>query len=203
MGWAATFNSLVGNSVWRVYITQAIRCLRQPLTALSETAYGLGNVHALLVACMHRLAHASDGSSGKLIWLYDIKLLAGIFSELEWRGLIDLAQQRQQATAVLDGLALSREYLDAVFPEWVETALVQAAEQESFQVKDAGNKLKVEWFNFKSLPSWKQRVAFLRQHLFPPAAYMRGKYSEQRAWMLPLLYLKRLFGGLVRRSRRF
>ena len=49
--------------------------------------------------------------------------------------------------------------------------------------------------NFRAL-KWSDRWTLLREHLFPPADYMMSKYgARHRAW-LPVLYLKRIAGGI-------
>ena len=43
----------------------------------------------------------------------------------------------------------------------------------------------------RSLPRWRDRIAYLGEHLFPPSDYMLEKYAlRSRAW-LPVLYLQR------------
>ena len=45
------------------------------------------------------------------------------------------------------------------------------------------------------LSSWRQRFALVREHLFPPVAYMRTKYAGCPAVLLPLAYLYRIVRG--------
>ena len=47
---------------------------------------GLSPVHALLVACIHRVAH--HRGTERLIWLLDIHLLASRLEEREWTALV-------------------------------------------------------------------------------------------------------------------
>ena len=50
------------------------------------------------------------------------------------------------------------------------------------------------WRDLRSLPSLRQRAAWVWEHVFPPEAYMRSRYP-QRAEPLPLLQARRLLDG--------
>jgi hypothetical protein len=53
-----------------------------------------------------------------------------------------------------------------------------------------------------SLPTWPERLGFVREHLFPDAAYMRQRFGVDTRRKLPLAYLSRAAKGLLRRLRR-
>src|SRR5262249_29782310 len=67
-----------------------------PIPNLHAEGRGPGNVHSLLLACVHRVAH--HGDPDHLIWLYDIALLAGTFDEIDWDRFLTLAFQRKVAS---------------------------------------------------------------------------------------------------------
>ena len=50
------------------------------------------------------------------------------------------------------------------------------------------------------LRDWKSRV-LLREHAFPPAAFIRQRYGVRQPGPLPALYLHRLVVGVYRRER--
>jgi hypothetical protein len=43
--------------------------------------------------------------------------------------------------------------------------------------------------------SWRRRARLLREHLFPPRAYMRQAYAGCPAALLPLAYIARIVRG--------
>jgi hypothetical protein len=50
--------------------------------------------------------------------------------------------------------------------------------------------------DLEQLPSWAERLALVREHLFPPPAYMAARYGAGCHWpLLPLLYLDRIIRG--------
>ncbi len=49
---------------------------------------------------------------------------------------------------------------------------------------------------------WRGRAVLLREHLFPPAAYMRAQYAGWPAVLLPVAYLHRVFAGAPKWLRR-
>ena len=65
-----------------------------PIPALGPHAQGLGSVHALLLACMHRVAHLPEGNADRLIWLYDIHLLAQHLIDQQWQEIVILTEER-------------------------------------------------------------------------------------------------------------
>ena len=57
------------------------------------------------------------------------------------------------------------------------------------------------FIDFRSLEGTARKLRFLRELLFPPAAYMRSKYADVRPDWLPWLYAQRAFNGLSKRLR--
>ena len=56
--------------------------------------------------------------------------------------------------------------------------------------------------NFRSIQGPREKLRWLREHLFPPAQYMLGKYGTNNRMLLPILYVRRAFGGLPKILRR-
>jgi hypothetical protein len=53
-----------------------------------------------------------------------------------------------------------------------------------------------------ALSTWRERGQLIREHLFPPRSYIRGKYGAPSALMLPALYAWRILSGAPRWLRR-
>ena len=166
----------------------------------------LGPVHALLIACMHRVAHVTapwwvDDTlqyGDRLIWLYDIHLLASRMSPQELTEFTRLAVERRLKTVCLDGLRQSQRYFTTPLPDEVLGALSAAGPPEpSAQYLDPG-RLRYMVRDIRSLSNIRDRLRLAKEHLFPPAEYMLKKYAVSRRAWLPALYLRRGIQGIWR-----
>ena len=178
----------------------------QPLPALCAHAVGASPVHALLIACMHRSTHKQnpyyiDGEphhdADRLIWLYDIHLLAAHLSPAEWVKFVQLALQKGLAAVCLEGMQHAAARFHTRYPPDVERALSQATSEAPFRYLAAGH-FRQRWMDFLALGSAGRRLRFAREVFFPAPGYMRAKYQLARWRWLPWLYLRRAGGGLVK-----
>ena len=69
---------------------------------------------ALLVACLHRTAH--HGTTTRLLWLYDIHLLATTLSDRDWHTVVERAELCGLTPVVVAGLDHAAERLGTVVP---------------------------------------------------------------------------------------
>lgn len=169
----------------------------------------LGPVHALLLACMHRVVHITapyfvDDSihyGDRLIWLYDIHLLVSQMRPHEVTQFAQLALERRLSTICLDGLRQSERCFATPLPEEILKVFSNGgAPEPSAQYLDPG-RLRHLVTDIRSLSNWPDRLRLAREHLFPPAEYILRKYAvSQRAW-LPVLYLRRGMQGIWRLIR--
>jgi hypothetical protein len=177
-----------------------------PVSALGENARTLGTVHALLLACLHRISHihapyyigaTPHYGPDRLIWLYDIHLLAAAMDRAGWERFAQAVEGWRFAGICLDGLRQTQRTLATRLPEDVIARLSAAAEQSELSAAYLrGGKLNTLVTNIRALPHWRERVALLKEHAFPPAPYMLAKYRTKNQWLLPLLYLRRAATGL-------
>lgn len=180
-----------------------------PIVALGAQARGLGAVHALLLACMHRLSHRQapyyvDGvahfDSDRLIWLYDIDLLCRVLADAQWAKVIDLARRKGLEEICLDGLLAAANCLATPIPAAVLTSLRGVASRPSVSVaRFSAPRWRWELLQLAALSDWRQRIRLVRQHLFPAPDYVLAKYHTGRRAVLPLLYLHRSIAGLWKR----
>ena len=80
----------------------------QPLPALGPFARTLTWEYSLLLSCVHLLAHGPEGTGDRLIWHYDIHLLAQKMEDSDWKALYRLAVRKGLTQALLAGLTASR-----------------------------------------------------------------------------------------------
>lgn len=170
------------------------------LPALDATARGLSSLHALLHGCMHRLSHLpwdtdSGGHGDRLIWLYDFHLLVQRLDADDFEALVRIASERGLAGACRDGLDEAQRAFATPLPVGLLDALAQAARRESFDVTRARRRWYHEWSNLRAMPA-RQRLAFVREKLFPTVAYMREQYVVTGPASLAWAYLRRLGNGL-------
>jgi len=166
-----------------------------PVPALGAGARALSPVHALLVACVHRVAHHSGDA--RLIWLVDIGRIAAKLTRDEWTRFLRLALDRRVAMVCRSGLMEVAGLFAVPVPEDVMTAL----ERQAHEHEPTAAFLKrrrhaaVVAQDFATLPDWSGRFRMLRQHALPPASYMRNVYAPGSHFPLPVLYAKRALRG--------
>jgi Uncharacterised nucleotidyltransferase len=171
-----------------------------PVSRLGSNAFGPSPVHALLVACLHRTAH--HGTSTRLVWLFDIHLLANQLSERAWVDLANLSRDRGLAAVVASGLEAASERIGTVIPTVITDRLrADAADTEADVLAFLSGprpQMQVAVSDWKRIRSWRARVRFAREHLFPAPRYMRDRYQITSQAALPFLYAHRIATGSVR-----
>ena len=167
----------------------------QPVRALGPAARTPCPIDAVLVACIHRLAHHQG--QDRLIWLYDLRMLTMRFTDAEWVALADGACRFGVAGLCLDGLRQARDRAGTRIPPRVEELWQATAPAERSHVYVAGPVLKRDVLasDLAELPGWRARARLVKEHAFPPAAFMRTRYGVKSAVWLPALYVHRLITG--------
>ena len=166
-----------------------------PIAALDPSARMPSHPASLVLACIHRLAHHQGHD--RLIWLEDIRLLGAQLDDAGWAALARLACERRVAGLCLDGLQQARDQLGATLPASVERALTAAAPSEPSHRYLEGllNRRQVLASDLAALGSWRARLRLIREHAFPPAAFIRERYGVKSSLLLPALYVHRLLTG--------
>jgi hypothetical protein len=189
--WALSNSAMYANC----FSFAELRAEAVALPTLGADARGLGKVHSLLHACMHRICNLPHGIGDRLIWLYDMDLLARRCSARDFDHLREIAVQRELAGTCWDGLCNAVFAFSTPLPAGLMDALEDAAKKESFDVRKARRRWYQERYNLRMLPVAK-RWTWVWEKLFPDPAYMRELYSVNSRWSLGLAYLRRLGRGL-------
>ncbi len=155
--------------------------------------------HALILACLHRLAHVKDGEENKLIWLYDIHLLLQSLDEGQWRRFLHCARDKGVAGACCDGV----EHAAACFGTAQRGVhrleeLRQLAALPGQQVLVHATVLARDIAQLRATRGMR-RLRLMREYLFPPVTYMQTKYQPRWRWLLPWYYARRIVQGTARR----
>lgn len=172
-----------------------------PIEALGSTARTLAYPDALLLACVHRVAHHHDSAS--LLWLWDVHLLAGRLAPAEWGTLVRTARETRMRAVMMRGLDLARSRFGTEVPTAVLEQLLTTDQKEPAARFVGGVRLiEVAAGELGAMRSWSDRLRFVRQNLFPPPSHMRATYNGWPAVLLPLMYLARVVRGGRRWLRR-
>jgi hypothetical protein len=168
------------------------------LAPLGPHARAAGDGHALLLACVHPVMHHRN--TQRLIWLYDVHLLASRMLLEELERFASLAARKQVAAICAQQLALARARFHTRIPESVMARLsgTRLAEPSAAYLRP-GRRWRHELIsNVTSLSGWRDRVRLLREVLFPPTDYMRETYGIAGVsghFVLPALYVRRIVTG--------
>ena len=167
-----------------------------PLPLLGPTARGPAAVDALLLACVHRVAHHYDGD--RLIWLYDIHLLATAMTSEDLQDVVGRADAKRLRAVCAAGLNVAQARFHTPVPAAVTEALTAVrrgrAEPSAAFLRKNLTQIQVLASDLRRLP-WRGRCRLMREHLFPPLASMRQVYRRWPPALLPFAYAHRIVAG--------
>ena len=175
---------------------------RIPLDVLGPSAFTVVDVHALLLALLHRAGH--HPGSRNLLWMYDLHLLASRLSGAEMSQLQEIAGDRGLGHVAVDGLALAREWFgDAGVGPLIEALSAgQAHREEAIVAQGPWTQARLLRLDLHALPDWRTRGRLIREHLLPSTSYMRARYGVRSNLLLPALYIWRVLHGAPKWLRR-
>jgi hypothetical protein len=173
------------------------------LPALCDSAVCASPAHALIVACMHRKTHFHDPyhgyiSADRLIWNYDIHLLANLLSPSQWNEVVHAAKVKGLRSVLYDGICAARRDLPAACPKFVLDALAEAPANEQPAIYICSGRLRRLRMDFLGLDGVSKKMRFLRELAFPSTAYILKKFQDSHFKWLPWLYARRGFSGIVK-----
>lgn len=156
----------------------------------------LSSVDALLVACVHRVAHHPDFE--KPIWIEDIHLLATGLGPAEWRTFVDLVVSRSVCVMCLDGLRQAQARFQTAIPlEVLESLGLGREEPSAIFLRPRLRPVDRLLSDCRALrPVAAARL--VREHLFPPVAYMQASYGFTSRALLPVYYAARAWSGMFK-----
>jgi hypothetical protein len=193
----------------RLFSYAELRTEACPLPALCEGALAVGPVHALLLASLHPATHKHSPyivadmvhyGGDRLIWHYDVHLLAQSFTPAQWQDFVDRAVAKGLCAISLEGLDRAVACYETRCPDFVRRALARTGEPVATYLK--AGRLRQGWIDFLASPGFANRLRFARELVVPPRAYMRAKYARSSVGWLPWLYARRAAEGLIKRLRR-
>jgi hypothetical protein len=186
--------SNASGSFSRAFADENLFARAAAVPSLGEHARTLSKTDALLCACFHRAGHFAH-SGDRLIWLHDLHLLCQSLTGEEAAAFCSQAEELEISALCADGLKTAAFWFGTTFPAGL-AQLFKEQRGERFALllqhgRQAGIKSHA-LLELKGLPTWRDRLRFVWQNLFPPAKYMLWRYGAKRRAALPLLYAKRL-----------
>lgn len=207
---------------WRIHYSQFqtraldwahLRPAAIPVPAISTQALAVSPAHNFAITCFHRAndmhlpqwtAKGPILSGDRWIALYDIHLILSRLQPSEREGLADEAIRCHMAGVCAHAVAAASELYGTGQLAGVDRL---HARLSAFTHDDAPSTYRdlstprQRWRDLNSLESARDRAAWLREHLFPPASYMHAQYPDHRD-PLPLLQLRRVMRACRRWSTR-
>jgi hypothetical protein len=172
-----------------------------PIPALGGAARAASAVDALLLACVHRVAHHQD--SLDLLWLWDIHLLVRRLSDDETHAFVTLARRTAMTSVCRRGIELAGQFFGTSGAADLATLLTgEHTDEPSARFIGGLPPARVLREDLSALPGWRARAQLISEHLFPPAAYMRSRYPRWPPVLLPFAYAARIALGAPKWLRR-
>jgi hypothetical protein len=179
--------------------------LRRAITVprIAPNALAPSHVDALLLACIHRVAHHHDVE--RLIWLYDIHLLRESMTADEHARFWRLAAERRVVAICERSIELADEWFAAVphdrAGDWLTEAERDRDEPSAAFLNRDLRRGAILTGDFKAL-SWRGRFRRVRELALPPIGFMRQSFPSAPTAVLPALYIWRGARGVLRLLRR-
>jgi hypothetical protein len=192
----------------RLFTYEELLAGAEPVPPLGSAALRAGDAHSMLIACMHRATHRHNGyrvdgdehhDPDRLIWLYDIHLLARSFDEAAWQRVTDMGRSKGLLQVMREGLERSGDFLGTAMPAQVGAALARGSAAEDPARYLAGTRARRTLMDLRAMDGWGQRARWLRDMCFPPPEYMRARSGNLAGGSLSWPYVRRAFGGIFKR----
>lgn len=167
----------------------------EAVPAVAPTARTLGAADALSLACIHRVAHHHDAP--ELRWLWDVHLLGSRLTAAEWRRFTDRAEQHRLRAISARGLQLAHDRFGTQVPADVLDRLTAPGPSEPTAEFVGGpvRMVHVVGADLAATKGCRNRATLVREHLFPPAGYMRSLYPRCPERLLAAAYVDRILRG--------
>jgi hypothetical protein len=169
--------------------------------SLGFGARTLGVSDALLLGCVHRVAHHQDRPD--LLWIWDLHLLARRMTFNDEEMLLRRAEQNRMRAVAVRGLELATDrFRTRVTPDLLGRLKAGPKEPGALFLGGGLRQVDVLRADLAAMGSLQGRLQLLREHLFPPRAYLRASYDRWPEILLPLAYLDRIVRGARKWFRR-
>jgi hypothetical protein len=165
---------------------------------LGPGARAFGAVHALTLACIHRVAH--HHGTEHLLWSYDIHLLAERLTPKDADEFVRLASAGRISGVCLMGLSAAARRFGTRLPEGRRAALEENHARDpdapsAPYIRARLRQIDVLRSDFAALGNWRGKAALVWDHVFPPASYIEKMYGVSTRALISVMYVRRLVSG--------
>jgi hypothetical protein len=167
----------------------------EAVPALGSHAWTANRLHALLLACVHPTMH--HRSVERLIWVYDVHLLASSLSPECLVEFADMAIAKHVGAICAHELSLARtRFATHITDRLIARLLTRLGHEPSAAYLKQGRRWHDELLSsLRGLPHWGERVRLVREVLFPAPAYILAAYGltnrKVGVALSPALYVHR------------
>ena len=172
----------------------------RPLLPLGPHAWGPSPVHALMIACVHRVAH--HGNSDSLLWLMDVSLLARSLERHERECFAELTAARGIRAVCGSSLTLADEAFGGIDADWLASFPTETVEVTAAFLHGSMRQIDILKHDLSASPRLWQRLQIVGEHLFPSSTFMYTRYRTRWTFTLPFLYAHRIVTGMPKWFRR-
>ena len=162
--------------------------------ALGTGARRVSDVDALVIACVHRVAHHYDDD--QLIRTVDIDRLSRRLTSGDWDLFVEIATTACIRAVCGRGIALSQDMFETPVPDSVVRALESAdGEPSATYLRPGLRKIDILYSDLRALTNTAARVRLVREHLFPPLTVVSADSTNSARKFLKIGYLWRIIHG--------
>jgi hypothetical protein len=164
------------------------------VSSLGPHAWGPSPVHALMIACVHLVAH--HGNTDSLLWLLDVSLLARSLTPHERDCFAELAAARGIRAVCRNTLMLADATFGGIDADWLTSLRPETVEPTAAFLMGPMRQIDILKEDLRASPRLWQRLQILGEHLFPSSTFMYERYRTRQKLKLPFLYAHRIVTGM-------
>jgi hypothetical protein len=165
-----------------------------PVPPLGGGARTLCLADALLLACVHRVAHHTVDDDMR--WIADVDRLVRRLDAADADAFVGAAERSGTRRVCAHVLRSANQQLRTPVDTLVDRLVPAGSAPESSAAFIGGPPALARIVASDLRQSrWPQRIQLIREHLIPSAAYMRQRYPDWPRALLPLAYLVRIGRG--------
>lgn len=179
--------------------------------ALSPRAIGMDPMANLLLICLNRSEHISQGyivgdqkvsGADRLIWAVDIDATCSVMTDNDWEDLAALIRRTGSASSVISGLEFASDTLSTKVPRDALGALAEGSAENDLSLylssQSAWRRLR---FELAYSPRWLDKFKHLTTAAGPREEVLRERFPTLDNWPVSALRVRRLLEGLFKAMR--
>jgi len=164
-----------------------------PIPLLCDKALAPSLVDSLMIGSFHRAAHKAVAED-RLIWLYDVHLLASSFRPRDWEMLTNLCARKEIAGVVAETLMTAQRRFGTDIPA---SAMDDLATEKAGRVTRylAARPIRRLWMELSATDH-----AGKARRLFPSRKYLEERFGRSiQSWQAPFFHVRRVTEGIGNR----